>query len=57
MRFTIVIKVFFSTLINFKKVTQAFFSEQKLFKQHGTIEAYLDTRRQQPRYYTDIGGF
>ena len=27
--------------------TQTFFSEQKLFKQHRTIKAYLDTQRQQ----------
>ena len=31
--------------------TQTFFSEQKLFKQHGTIETYLDTKRQQHQFY------
>ena len=31
--------------------TQTFFSEQKLFKQHGTIKTYLDTQRQQHQFY------
>ena len=31
--------------------TQTFFSEQKLFKQHGTIKTYLDTKRQQHQLY------
>ena len=30
-----------------QRYTQALFSEQKLFKQHGTIETYLVTQRQQ----------
>ena len=32
---------------------KTFFSEQKLFKQHGTIKTYLDAQRQQHQYFSD----
>ena len=37
--------------------TKTFFSEQKLFKQHGTIKAYLDTQRQQHQFYNKLEYF
>ena len=37
--------------------TQTFFSEQKLFKQHRTIKAYLDAQIQQHQFYNKLEYF
>ena len=39
------------------RATQTFFSEQKLFKQHGTIKACLDAQRQQHQFYNKMEYF
>ena len=37
----------------YTQLTQTFFLEQKLFKQHGAIKTYLDTKRQQHQFYNN----